>query len=52
LPDDTKAAAETQQGAIALMVDKPSVVKRPVLVVDGRVKSVGFSADEYAALFA
>jgi len=52
LPDDTKAAAETQHGAIALMVDKPSVVKRPVLVVDGRVKSVGFSADEYAALFA
>ncbi len=52
LPDDVKAAAETRQGAIALMIDKPSVVKRPVLVVDGRVKSVGFSADEYAALFA
>ncbi len=52
LPDETKAAAETQQGAVALMVAKPSVVKRPVLVVDGRVKSVGFSADEYAALFA
>jgi arsenate reductase (glutaredoxin) len=52
LPDETKAAAETQQGAIALMVAKPSVVKRPVVVVDGRVKSVGFSPEEYAALFA
>ncbi|CAB3729351.1 ArsC family reductase [Trinickia soli] len=52
LSDDAKAAAETQQGAIALMVEKPSVVKRPVVVVEGRVKSVGFSADEYAALLA
>ena len=52
LPDDTKAAANTEQGAIALMIDKPSVVKRPVVVVDGRVKSVGFSADEYTTLFA
>jgi arsenate reductase len=51
LPDEAKAAAETQHGAIALMVEKPSVVKRPVVVVGGRVKSVGFSADEYAALF-
>lgn len=52
LPDDAKAAAETEHGAIALMVEKPSVVKRPVVVVDGRLKSVGFSPDEYAALFA
>lgn len=51
LSDDAKAAAETEPGAIALMVEKPSVVKRPVVVVDGRVKSVGFSADEYASLF-
>jgi len=28
------------------------VIKRPVLVVNGRVKSLGFSADEYTALFA
>lgn len=52
LPEETKAAAGTQQGAIALMVEKPSVVKRPVVVVDGRVKSVGFSADEFTALYA
>ncbi|WP_179405252.1 ArsC family reductase [Burkholderia guangdongensis] len=52
LPDDMKAAAETQAGAIALMSHKPSVIKRPVLVVNGRVKSLGFAADQYAALFA
>ncbi len=51
LPDDAKAAAATVEGAIALMVEKPSVVKRPVVVVDGRVRSLGFSADEYASLF-
>ncbi len=52
LPDEAKAAAETQQGAVALMVEKPSIVKRPVVVVDGRVISVGFSPDEYAARYA
>ncbi|ASV98958.1 ArsC family reductase [Paraburkholderia aromaticivorans] len=52
LSDDMKAAADTQSGAIALMIHKPSVIKRPVLVVNGRVKSLGFSADDYAALFA
>lgn len=51
LPDEAKAAAETEAGAIALMVEKPSVVKRPVLVVDGRVKSLGFSAEQYETLF-
>ncbi|WP_042298667.1 ArsC family reductase [Paraburkholderia kururiensis] len=52
LDDDTKAAAQNVTGAIALMIEKPSVIKRPVVVVDGRVKTLGFSADEYAALFA
>ncbi|MBI0328053.1 ArsC family reductase [Burkholderia plantarii] len=52
LPDDVKAAADSEAGAIALMLDKPSVIKRPVVVVDGRVKTVGFVADQYAALFA
>jgi len=51
LPDEAKAAAETMDGAIALMVEKPSVVKRPVVVVDGRVKSLGFSVEQYEALF-
>ncbi|MGN4153664.1 arsenate reductase [Burkholderia gladioli] len=52
LPDELKASAETEAGAIALMLDKPSVIKRPVVEVDGRVKAVGFVSDQYAALFA
>ena len=52
LDDAMKAAAETKSGAVALMIHKPSVIKRPVLVVNGRVKSLGFVADQYAALFA
>ncbi|WP_242540157.1 ArsC family reductase [Trinickia mobilis] len=52
LPDDVKASAETEAGAIALMIDKPSVIKRPVVVVNGGVKTLGFSADQYATLFA
>lgn len=52
LPDEAKAAADSEAGAIALMLDKPSVIKRPVVVVDGRVKAVGFVSDQYAALFA
>ncbi|WP_071334683.1 arsenate reductase [Burkholderia contaminans] len=52
LDDAMKAAAETKAGAVALMIHKPSVIKRPVLVINGRVKSLGFVADQYAALFA
>jgi arsenate reductase len=51
LSDELKAAAAEPDGAIALMIDKPSVIKRPVLVVDGAIKAVGFVADEYATLF-
>ncbi|MBP0589110.1 ArsC family reductase [Paraburkholderia sp. LEh10] len=51
LADDVKASAESEAGAIALMIEKPSVIKRPVVVVDGRVKTLGFSAENYAALF-
>ena len=46
-----KAAADTESGAIALMIHKPSVIKRPVVVVNGRVKTLGFSAEEYETLF-
>ena len=50
LPDDTRTAvADTANpsAAIALMIDKPAVIKRPVLEVDGRVARVGFSAAQY-----
>ncbi|CAN7322352.1 Spx/MgsR family RNA polymerase-binding regulatory protein [Trinickia sp. LjRoot230] len=51
LSDAAKAAAQSEAGAIALMVEKPSVVKRPVVVVDGSVKTLGFSPEQYETLF-
>jgi arsenate reductase len=51
LPEALKIAAQTQQGAVAVMLAHPSVIKRPVIEVDARVATVGFSADDYAARF-
>jgi arsenate reductase len=51
LSDEQKAAAEQRDGAIALMLEKPSIIKRPVVTVDGRVRAVGFTSDIYAARF-
>jgi arsenate reductase (glutaredoxin) len=52
LSDVHKAEADTTSGAIALMIHKPSIIKRPVVVVNGRVKSLGFSAEQYETIFA
>jgi Spx/MgsR family transcriptional regulator len=52
LSDTYKAEANTTPGAIALMIHKPSIIKRPVVVVNGRVKTLGFSAEQYETLFA
>jgi arsenate reductase len=51
LTDAQKASAETPDGAIALMIEKPSLIKRPVLGHGDRVTAVGFSADQYESLF-
>ncbi|BAN22930.1 ArsC family reductase [Caballeronia insecticola] len=52
LSDVHKAEADTTAGAIALMIHKPSIIKRPVVVVNGRVKTLGFAAEQYETLFA
>lgn len=46
LPDAEKRDADNAR-AIALMVAHPSIIKRPVLEIDGRVL-VGFTPDAYA----
>jgi arsenate reductase len=48
LPDADKANIDEKK-AIALMIAKPSMIKRPVLDVDGKLL-VGFKPDEYEAL--
>ena len=50
LPDERKAAITDDAAAVALMVENPSVVKRPVLF-DGKQYHVGFKADQYQHIF-
>ena len=50
LDDAQKAAAEDTQQAIALMMAQPSVIKRPVLTIDGSAH-VGFSDAAYEQIF-
>lgn len=50
LPDETKVGLD-QEKAIDLMVDQPSMIKRPILeTADGTIE-VGFKPDRYAAIF-
>jgi arsenate reductase len=50
LPDDAKAAISNEASAIRLMMEKPSVIKRPVLEKDGKI-TLGFDAAVYKSLF-
>jgi arsenate reductase len=51
LDEAARAAVVDADSALALMLDHPSVIKRPVLAGAGPLQ-VGFSAERYAALFA
>ena len=50
LTDEQKADVVDNASAQALMLETPSVIKRPVLARDGKY-SVGFSDTQYQALF-
>ena len=50
LTDERKAAVNDKDSALALMLEQPSVVKRPVLDRAGSF-SVGFSDAQYQDLF-
>lgn len=49
LSDEDKLRADSPDSAIALMMEKPSLIKRPVLE-QGTLLLVGFSEDNYQAL--
>lgn len=49
LPDAQKTGLDERK-AIALMLEQPSMIKRPVLEVGGRLL-VGFKPEEYAKAF-
>jgi arsenate reductase (glutaredoxin) len=48
--DEAVKAGIDEAGAVRVMLDNPSIVKRPVLELDGTL-FVGFDAVEYARIF-
>lgn len=50
LPDDEKAAAAQEQGALDLMSRQTSVIKRPLIEVNGAAVLVGFDEARYQQL--
>jgi arsenate reductase len=50
LPESVKAATDTEAAAIDLMLEKPSVIKRPVLEYGGKL-TVGFDETTYQSIF-
>lgn len=51
LPDERKQQVLDNATAIALMLEKPSVIKRPVLEQNGTLLHVGFDAAAYCKIF-
>ena len=51
LSEAEKAAVIDATSAISLMLAKPSVIKRPVLVKNGKILSLGFVEANYQAVF-
>ncbi|WP_028104217.1 ArsC family reductase [Pseudoduganella violaceinigra] len=52
LSDARKAAVTSADAAVALMLENPSVIKRPVLVGAGARAHVGFNDAMYQEIFA
>ena len=50
LTDTEKTAVQDNSSAIALMLEKSSVIKRPVLIKNGKIISVGFNEIAYKEL--
>ena len=47
LPDSQKQKMTNQAAAIRLMMEKTSVIRRPLIEEKGKVLLLGFSAEEY-----
>jgi len=47
LPDEVKVSIRDDASALALMLEQPNVIKRPVLEHEGRVLTTGFNEQEY-----
>lgn len=47
LPEAVKAAIKDDASALTLMLEKPNVIKRPVLEQNGKVLTTGFAEADY-----
>jgi arsenate reductase len=50
LPEARRSGVTSAAAASALMLEQPSVIKRPIVDVDGKLQ-LGFDADTYSRLF-
>jgi arsenate reductase len=50
LPDSVKASINNDASALSLMLEKPNAIKRPVLVLNGKVLATGFKPTDYETL--
>lgn len=50
LPEAVKASLD-EDSAIALMMEKPSIIRRPVIEAEGGRLLIGFSEDAFSASF-
>lgn len=51
LPADAQEKVKDQSSAVALMQEKTSVIKRPVIELSGKIVAVGFDEPRYRELF-
>ena len=49
LPDAEKPT--DAEGAIALMIEKPSVIRRPLIEANGQIVALGFNSERYQETF-
>lgn len=50
LEEDVKESITSEKAAVALMKEKTSVIKRPLIEKDGKVLALGFDEAEYKKL--
>jgi Spx/MgsR family transcriptional regulator len=51
LSDEEKLAIKDNASATKLMIEKTSVIKRPIVEREGKIIALGFKEDEYQELF-
>jgi arsenate reductase (glutaredoxin) len=51
LDEATQAGVKNESAAVALMKEKTSVIKRPLIEHDGKVLTLGFDEQEYKKVF-